>query len=326
MAIRRKFGDEQYFMVQMTIGKPIGVGSGKISARDFSEEEAKRLADNIDQNFLVVVSDNAAGYCIDGRMCKETLAMTKPEIGPSVAGGSTITAYAAAELVGDYFSETSGPTSLARVKEIDDILTDGGITLGAHVSRGALEATQRTFVDATGQSKTGCGANDEFKAILDCVFTNVEAVNGTTKSLLGNHFDSASMQFIDGGALKSRIASYSSHDVLQAVAATSRGKNVEVLEGDHGETLVVFNYVNGTTVNRDALVADTGKQVFVVDMWYVDKLAHALAQGRPDAPEMFTRLKHAMVAFQVATYLVLCDGTHRPVMLKQAQDVPVLAV
>lgn len=306
-------------MVQTTIGKPIGAGSGKISALNFSEDDATQLADTIEQNYLVTVSDHAAGYCIDGRLCKETLGGTKPEVGPSIAGGSAITAYAAAEMVGDYFSSTSGHVSLTRFKEISASLTDAGISIGAHVSRGALEATSRTFVDVTGQSKTGCGANDEFRAILQCLTDDTDVVYGTTVSLLGNDFKSASMQFVSSVNLLERVSDYRSSDVLQSVAAIAQGRNVEILEGDHAETLVIFNYVNGTTVDRDALVAATGKQVFVVDMWYVDKLAHAMAQGRPDAPEMYVHLRHAMVAFQVATYLALCDGTHRPVLLKQPQ-------
>ena len=60
---------------------------------------------------------------------------------------------------------------------------------------------------------------------------------------------------------------------------------------------------------------ETGNQVFVVDMWYIDKLARALAAGRPDAVEMYSKLKHHMVAYQVATYLALCDGTQRPAIL-----------
>jgi hypothetical protein len=83
------------------------------------------------------------------------------------------------------------------------------------------------------------------------------------------------------------------------------------LVGNHGEELVIFNYLEGTTIDRDALVHDTGKQVFIVDMWYIDKLAKRMAEGRPDAVAMFESLQHAMVAFQVATYLALCNGTHR---------------
>ena len=76
-------------------------------------------------------------------------------------------------------------------------------------------------------------------------------------------------------------------------------------------------------MDRDSLVQETGKQVFTIDMWYIDTLARAMAQGRPDAPVMFEKLRHAMAAFQVATYLTLCDGTHHPVIVTepQAQDV-----
>lgn len=307
-------------MVQTTIGNPIGIGVGKISAKEFGADDAAKLAAQIDLRYLVSVSDAMPGTCIDGRACGVTLGGTKPQPGPSIAGGPSITAYAAAEMVGDYFGSTSAQTSLGRLQEIDEVLIASDIKLGGHVAKSAVEATNRTFIDSeTGAPKTGCGASDQFLAILSRLTDSADAVYDISSTLLGNAFKNSCMQFVVGGDLDAHTADYNSSEVIREVGAKSHDENVEVLEGDHAEVLVVFNYIPETTVDRDALVNETGKQVFTVDMWYVDKLARVLAQGRPDAPEMFEKLQHAMVAFQVATYLTLCDGTHCPVLLKQTQ-------
>lgn len=49
-------------------------------------------------------------------------------------------------------------------------------------------------------------------------------------------------------------------------------------------------------------------------MWYIKKLANAMATG-VDAELQASQLYHAMVDFQVATYIGLCDGSHRAVVM-----------
>jgi hypothetical protein len=143
--------------------------------------------------------------------------------------------------------------------------------------------------------------------------------------LLGDDFNPARTQYVDKATLAERVQGYDSREALNMIGQ-GEGSNVEVLEGKHAESLVVFNYVEGKTVDRDRLVAETGKQVFVVDMWYIDTLATALAQGRPDAVAMRSKLKHAMTAFQVSTYLTLCDGSHRPVIVKAQEQLAAVGV
>lgn len=305
---------ENIFMVRISIGEPLGAGTGTISAKGFEAEEAEQLSGELSSRFLVKVDDDAAGCCIDGRNCIHTLGETAPIPGPSISGGPSVTSYAAAEMVGEYFGDKSAPTSLGRVEEVNQILVSGGIVLGAHVSDGAV---RNGFVNPeTNVSQTGCGANDEFKSILNKPADDKTFVDTTTGQLLGDAYNPNYTKYVEKDVLQNRVKDYDSHDVLDVVAAHDEGRNVEILAGKHAEVLVVFNYVEGTTIDRDALVAETGKQVFVVDMWYLDKLATAMAAGRPDAVEMQQKLKHAMTAFQVSTYLALCDGTHRPVILK----------
>ncbi len=78
--------------------------------------------------------------------------------------------------------------------------------------------------------------------------------------------------------------------------------------------MVIFNNIPNSTIDRDALVKDTNKQVFIVDLWYIKELANRLATG-PNAVQQAKQLHHAMVTYQVATYITLCDGSHRAAVL-----------
>jgi len=318
--MERKYPERDSSMVDVIVGEPLGKGTGAISAEGFSEPEAHELAHKIGDEFLVDAA--GPGCCIDGRNCVHTMGETEPEPGPSVAGGPAITAYAAAEMVPGYFGKQSAETSEGRLHEVASTLRAGQIRLGAHVSAGAVQNHFRKPAadgSLTEASQTGCGASDEFKAIVAKPSEEAEFVRGTTALLLGDAYKPEHAAYLDKKALLERVDSYDSRTTLDAIAE-NEGENVEVLQGKHAEVLVVFNYVEGKTVDRDRLVAETGKQVFVVDMWYIDKLANAMAQGRPDAVEMESKLKHAMTAFQVATYLALCDGSHRPAILKAQEQ------
>jgi hypothetical protein len=302
----------------MQVGEPIGAGKGHITAGEFSGDDAQRLAKTILERFLVPVAPGACGVCGDGRHCTHTLAGTVPEPGPSVFGGPAIAGYAAAELVPDYFeSPEDTATNLDRFKEIEAMLASApGITIGGHVTAAAVRAG---FTDPkTGVSKTGCGADDEFKPILAQVADNKALVDSLTATLIGDEYVPAAANYADKDIVADRVAGYDARTILDELKKSAGGRNVEILEGDHAEVAVVFDYVEGMTVDRDALVAETGKQVFAVDMWYVDKLARALSAGRSDAQSMYQKLKHALVAVQIGTYLQLADGSHRPIILTTA--------
>jgi hypothetical protein len=75
----------------------------------------------------------------------------------------------------------------------------------------------------------------------------------------------------------------------------------------------VFNYVRGTTVDRDAYLARTGRQAFGVDMWYLEDIAAAMMSGPSKVTQ--EQLHHALTAYQVSTYLTLCDGSQRAALV-----------
>lgn len=310
-------------MRHITIGEPLSKGDGHISAAGFDYRQSVELGNTINDRYLVDVDPDAPACCIDGRCALHTMAGegTALGVGPHISGGPLFTAFGAAELVPGYYGDKSAAASLGRLEEVKATLLAANIKLGAHVSEGAVRNGFKNPV--TGASQTGCGLNDGFKDVMDKPAAEKQFVDDTTALLMGTSFNADAMRFNAKGDIENRVSDYDPYKALNTFLGEERNYGgVEVLGGEHGEKLVVFNYHEGKTVDRDALVRDTGKQVFIVDMWYLDKLATAMAAGRPDAvdtpagPGMITRLTHAMVAFQVATYLALCDGSHRPVILK----------
>lgn len=304
--------------VHITIGEPIGAGMGTITAKDLTQEKARAVSEQIRQR-LVEVDPAAPSCCIDGRCAKCTMAAGEAanelEPRPSVSGGGNITAYAAAEWAG-YFGVEDNRPSAEKLADIDSKLRSQGLNSGAH---GDTKAAAHQFSDPENPEKfkTGCGAGDKFVEIMGIPYDEPDVVTPLVQQLLGDAFDTTALARLPKQQVAEHISSWDPRDNIELTAGVSDGKNVEILDGSHGELLVVFNFVDNTTLDRDALVKETGDQVFVVDMWYLDKLAQALAAGRPDAEEMYGKLKHQMVAYQIATYLALCDGTQRPVILTE---------
>lgn len=276
---------------------------------DLTHAEAEQFAHTIAKAYLCSTDYTTPSHCIDGRACARHLDGTNThEVGPAVAGGATTTAYAGAELAGLFAADTAAST-LERVAYVDTLLEAAGIALGGHVVESALP----TLHTATGAPQTGCGASDRFADIIRKQAEQHKVVCATVASLLGDAYQEQALNFVAIDAFAEQLRGYNATEVIEAVAehaTKNKGHNVEVLTGSHGEELVVFNFVPNTTVNRDALVGDTGRQAFIIDVWYIHELAHALAMGRPDAEQMFQKLLHAMLAFQIAAYLTLCDGSH----------------
>jgi hypothetical protein len=87
-----------------------------------------------------------------------------------------------------------------------------------------------------------------------------------------------------------------------------------VLEADnspthgHTEIALVVNNIEDTTIDRDGFFKQTGNQLFKLDMWYLKLAAKAMASG-PHAEQQYSSLLNAMVAYQVATYIKLCNGS-----------------
>lgn len=298
---------KEVIAANIMVGERIGFGEGKLGGVTLTAETATETAEDLIDGFLVHVQENAASACVDGRSCAHTLANTFPQAGPKLAGGALMTAFAAAETVTGYYGEQSATAAFGRLQEVGAVLAARGIDSSAHTTESAVAAG---YADAEGNPKTGCGAGESFSKSTKIITEGDLDVDRTVAGLQIYTREQVSLK--PAAELAATDQGFRCDDVLKVAP----DQNVEVLAGVHAEQLIAFNYAEGTTIDRDAYVAATGKQVFTVDMWYIDKVAHALADGRPDFETMYPALLYAMTAFQVATYKSLCDGTHWPVVIK----------
>lgn len=301
-------------MASIRILEPIKSGVGKISAGDITDKEIITAAKQI-KNCLSNVSPMAPSCCIDGRYSEGTLANTAEivESRPSVAGGADVTAYAAAEMTGIWFEPDNKLSAKESLSVIDTLLREQGIIPGTHSDEHAVENNFKNT--KTGSSKIGCGASDHFIDIMNRPYDDLDTIDKYTAMLMGDKFEPKYMKIIANDKLQNTIKDWDPMNALRVVTEASSGKSVEILRGDHTEIIVIFNFIKDTTLDRYKFLSKSNIKAFVVDMWYIDKIAFAMAATRPNSIEMFSKLKHAMVAFQIATYLTLCDGTQRPVIL-----------
>lgn len=305
--------DELMVQIQTACGDPIGVGHGTINGGNISSDSAEELKTPISEH-LVRVSADAPSSCIDGRPCSSCMDGSETEPRPSVAGGGLITAYAAAELTGWFEDEDTNPA--VRLNNLSTFLAALQIKFGGHCDESAVAAEFKS-IDAEGKviPKTGCGANDRLPEILTQPFQNQAEVTALTEAVMNHGFSKSNynpafMNFTDPETIGREVADWNPVDLIDKLGGESAA-NIEILKGTHAEFAVVFNYVEGTTIDRDAFAEDTGEQAFVVDVWYLEKLAAAMARG-PEIEKQQKHLLHAMVAYQVSTYLTLCDGSQRP--------------
>lgn len=309
--------------VNVKLGEPIGVGEGAIHT-DMSAEEAQALAELLPK-YLVEVDESASGSCIDGRGCTECLDGHATEARYSVAGGPLIQAYAMAELTG-WFGDNAPAELEPRLTTLKDVLELQGIKLGAHIDEVALAA--KFINETTGAAKTGCGADDKAPeaAAFSAAIAALAAAGDETATALFQAFMDESFGARKVGEIESQekvteaFRDWNPRTALDVVA-DNEPHGVEILEADltpahgHAEALAVIVKVPGRTINQKALLRDTGKQIFVIDVPYIDKIAKAMATG-PRATEQYETLRHAGVAYNLGTYVALCDGSQRPAIIE----------
>lgn len=277
---------------------------GSIHAGTVSQQDAEANAYEA-AGYRREVALSSPCVCIDGRCRNEN--QIAFELGPHIAGGA-MTLLVAAEAVNHPFRGAEMLKYASNLRDDNDPAFTG-FDLRAHD-----DDTNRAAGYANG---TGCGANDKLPAIGVNFRENKDAIAGVLQALMGDDFDAA---VYDGLVLpEPSEEEWDKNFLRQAVGA----ENVENLhddhEGVHGhrEQQVIFNFVPGTTIDRDAYAGATGKQAFVVDAWYIKELANRLATGI-NADAQARAMEHAMIAYQVATYLTLCDGSHRAAVLRPA--------
>jgi len=216
-------------------------------------------------------------------------------------------------MTGIWFKLGSKISIKGRLLCIDTLLREQGVIPGAHSDEYAIEDNFKN--SKTGLSKIGCRTSDHFIDILNRPYDDFDIIDKYTAMLMSNKFDKKYMKIVANDKLQETVNKWDPINTLHIVTKASSGKCVEISRGSNTEVIIIFNFVKDTALDRYKYLSKAGVQAFVVDMWYIDKIANAMAASRPNSIEVFNKLKHAMVAFQLATYLTLCDGTQRPVIL-----------
>lgn len=293
--IVREKGVEQMIPVQLLVTDEIGIGFGGITAPELTQAQAEHEAQRITE-FRVSVSRedvpirDALATCFDGRFGQF--------LGAKLAGAFK-TLEVGARAVG---YDVSGKELLERAKS-------RGFKLGAHVDD--------TNAAADFTEGTGCGANDKEEVIADHFNENKDVLKPTVLTLVNvnSSFDDASFTDMSLAPTTNDI-----HKLRKTVGENNVETLVDDGEGVHGHTewIAYFNYQKDTTIDKDAYFKATGKKLFVVDMWYIKELADAMAEGI-DAEQQAADMYQAMVAFQLGTYITLCDGKHRAVIAQDEQ-------
>ena len=331
------------------LGDPISsISAVKYEAKSESAKDMVRDTHEIVKSGECIVRCNHADDgCIDGR-CVNELAypdgnkfITKyvddnqGNERAKVAGGGLLTSLAMYKAVGeDIVSPEEDIAYIARDFARQGVQC-GAHTAGSHGSE---------VLD-----KTGCGANDKFDEIMNVAITHRKDIsdvssvlirpsgNGFDADLLGSGLDKWSeilevRGYFDGSNGVSRLDAIRD-GILSAQATMLGNEKASVLKnlgGGHNEVLLVVNYAKGHTFSQTKLremlmerhpeVADPDElpQVFVLDMWRVEELAHAVANITPkDGTERtedekqarYLTALHAGVAYQIATYATLTDGS-----------------
>lgn len=300
--------------IGIEVSGKVGFGRGHLHAPEQTSSQLEGLSTELN-DAIVSVDSHAAGQCIDGRRCACTMAgdVTETEVGYKMAGGPLQTAFAAIELVPEYYAKDIVDAPIeTRIAAVAELLDTAGVRFGGHTTESSVaDIATKSLVDP---AKTGCGAAERYAFAVAEIASGDENILGVAQGLAAN-YDAVVDTYV-----AANTEGYSASQMFTAETALDNGANCEVLTGTHEELAVVFNTVHGTTLDRDVFVAETGKQVFWIDLWAIDELATKLTLGRPDATEMKPRLLGAMIAFQVATYNELGDGSH-PVMVASTEMV-----
>lgn len=300
-------------LVMINIQQRVGFGDGLIHSPEQSIDEITEFAEQLVRRYLKKVYSDAPGQCIDGRYCVRTIAGTPTRLGPRCVGGALQSAFGAAELTPDYYGGLSSKDVTERASEIGKLLSARGIAIGGHTTE--IARSNGYINPKNNKVQTGCGAAEIHPDALRRIASLDENVLKTT-AVLVNVDKVNTNNVISEEVAKARTQNYSPRKMFSIVESQNRGRSAEVLRGEHEERAVVFNWVRGTTIDRDTLFEETGQEVFVIDMWYLSDIADALTEGRPDADTMRETIYHNLVAYQLGVYAALCDGSQPVIMLK----------
>lgn len=296
---------------------PLGVGNGKAHAEISSREEALELSRAVMEK-LGEISPDASTGCGDGRNVIEIQSSdNRKELGinPKLFGGSVNAALGAALLEGKKSINPSEKESYKSLyNRMAEDLTSAGRRLGAHVD------------NHHDGEHSNCGSLDKAQAVYAAAGNAENAA--ALKPLVQYFTEKLGVQFSDEHyerhvANAKATAESNLFDTWSGMEGinTTKAKDgiVRVLDGgehgdpahNHRENLIVAILKEGIGLDKEALIAETGKQVFVLTLPQLRKKAEIIAsETTPEKMEQSVNaLIQAGVLFQLAHALVVPDGS-----------------
>ena len=292
--------------------------------------------------------------CIDGRPTIEVLCVDKTgELTSSSVGDNT--AHERAKVAGGGYM-----TSLAMQRALEEPnmtldedlgvvaskLTEKRIYCGAH--SGAHSSTEACTTD--------CGANDKFQKILENGVGYRGSIAENVRGLLAvadiNFDDQVFNAVMDGwsktldngayfegstGDSRFTVIENSMKDAQEKSGSFERPVAVSKhLEGDHKESFIVLNYIEGKTFSQVQFAKKLAEsfpdidkkdlpQAFVVDVPRIVQLAKAMGAASTEDGRIRSDLEieartekalYAGIAYQLATAATLTDGSLRNFVIK----------
>ncbi len=315
----------------------------KLRSGELSLEAVEAAAEIIKSGECMAPITKEDDGCIDGR---QALSLLYPDSGrlvkvdvdnpfkhkrAKVSGGGYITALAMKLALDPHVIDING--DLIGVAEH---LTRLGIYCGVHTGGHGDETS------------CGCGANDNFDAILANLNNYSLQLNQTVRAWWSYCDTSEEYNEVIEKKSNDGVATTLSHKgyfagstgvarfkvIMEQIVKTQKqlgdtGRPLSVskhLGGEHNEAFVIVNTVKDRTFSQAAfkeklqqvfpdLAEEKLPQVFVIDVWRIVQLAHAMAEGRASQDltenEAFQIALHAGLGFQLATLATLTDGSLR---------------
>lgn len=261
-----------------------------------------KLADTLPRA-RVAVDPRAPSCCIDGRcFLHYANGNTNAEPRAKVAGGGLMSGYAALEMTNKM---PAGADQATKLQYVAEMLKKGDLKPGGH------------------GSQESCGASKLYKEITNKVkdpeSSSYKAADGIAR-FMWNMQDNNPSPLLDGAGAYERSQNWNPA-ALSAKLIEDDPESMEVLEEKHDEThgheeiAIILNYVEDTTIDRDML-AKQGTQAFVIDMWYIEKMAAALSGDVSRSSDDYLQMRHALTVYQVATAFTLTNGSQELITVK----------
>lgn len=286
------------------IAPGLAFGFGEISKEKISHDDLALVEDTILQNPDILIAVDTDDYgnqldddgCGDGREVK-TVFTRDEQFNKSLnrskvfGGGATMataimigTGNAGEAPLNDVFS-----ASMAKLRQSD-------VNFGAH--------TDETAND----EKCGCGAIDRAPDALAAALRYerpirgvIEMLDGVDTTELDTVYDNY-REYVPLQLLKSK--EYDSAQVMDEIVSKET-KVVKQLGGQHLESGIVLNEVEGFTVNQKLVRDVTGSraQTFAVDVWRLQEIAEKVTSGDPKLSQqaMLSELIYTLAIAAVLT-------------------------